>query len=51
MRVILIDDEPLMLDLLAKKLDTIPKINIIGKYTNPHQGLIEIIKEQPDAIF
>lgn len=51
MRAILIDDELLTLDFLERKLNQLSKINVIGKYTNPHEGLIAVIKEEPDIVF
>ncbi|MBA4538665.1 response regulator [Bacillus aquiflavi] len=51
MNAIVIDDEPLAVELLEKKLDEIEGIAVIGKYTNPHRGLEAIIKKQPDIVF
>src|SRR5699024_8960167 len=51
MRAILIDDEQLMLDLLKDKITELSNIRVVGVYTNPHLGLIEISKQQPELVF
>ncbi|GIN96048.1 hypothetical protein J6TS1_19180 [Siminovitchia terrae] len=51
MKAVLIDDEFLVLDLLEKKLLKIKEVEVLGKYTNPFQGLEEVIKSQPDVVF
>lgn len=51
MRIILIDDETIQLEFLTKKISALTSHEVIGAYTNPHQGLIEISKQQPDLIF
>ncbi|RST57042.1 response regulator [Siminovitchia terrae] len=47
----MIDKELLMLELLGEMLDEIEEVQVIGKFINPHQGLVEIIRTQPDAVF
>lgn len=51
MRVLLIDDEKLALDMLESLLNKIDGIEIVGKYQNPESGLQNIRKEQVDVIF
>lgn len=51
LRAILIDDEALALDLLERKLNKLSNIHILGKFTNPHAGLIEIAKLEPELVF
>jgi len=51
MKVILIDDEQLQLDLLENKINKLTDHDVIGKYVNPHHGLFEIFKKQPDVVF
>lgn len=51
MKIILIDDEQLMLNLIEKKITELTSNFVLGTYTNPHQGLIEISKQQPDVVF
>ncbi|WP_313432125.1 response regulator [Siminovitchia terrae] len=51
MRTILIDQDLLMLEILEDMLQEIEGVQVIGKFTNPHQGLIEIIRVQPDIVF
>lgn len=51
MKVILIDDEPLALELLESYLKELPEIQIIGSYTNPLVGKQKIISENVDLVF
>lgn len=51
MRAILIDDEPLALQLFESLLAKIKGIQLIGSFTNPHDGLVTIIEQQPDVVF
>jgi len=48
---ILIDHDVLALNVLEEKLIQNGKIEIIGKYTNPYQGLVESVKNQPTVVF
>lgn len=51
MKVILIDDEPIALELLSRMLSFYEDVDIVGSYANPFDALGEIGKTQPDAIF
>lgn len=51
MKVILVDDEPLILAHLEKLIQKITGINIIGTYSNAHDVMKAIEHEQPDVIF
>lgn len=51
MRVVLVDDEPIALDLLAKTLEQIGNIKIVGRYTNPYDAIEEIDILKPDIVF
>lgn len=51
MTAILIDHDVLALNVLEEKLIQNGKIEVIGKYTNPYQGLVESVKKQPAVVF
>ena len=51
MKIILIDDEPLALEVLAAALSDYEDIHIAGSYTNPLLALEEMEEVQPDAVF
>lgn len=51
MKVILVDDEPIALDLLNMMLSKYEDISIAGSYTKPLDALEEIVKIKPDVIF
>jgi len=51
MRVMLIDDEPLALELLESLLKKIPNVHIIGAYTNPLEGKRKILQQEVDLVF
>lgn len=51
MRVILIDDEPLALDLLRLMLSSYEDVDVVGSYTKAFDALKGIKKTQPDVIF
>lgn len=51
MKTILIDDEPMALEVLANMLSPYEDIDIIGRYTNPTQALEKIKVSQVDIIF
>ena len=51
MRIILIDDEPIALDLLRLMLSSYEDVDIVGSYTKPLEALRGIKKIQPDVIF
>ena len=51
MKTILVDDEPIALEVLENMLEAYEDINIIGSYTSPVDALKSIEDEQPDIIF
>ncbi|WP_183041138.1 response regulator [Salipaludibacillus neizhouensis] len=51
MRVLLIDDEKLALDILTFNLNKIEGIEIIGAYSDPHAAIRDLASIQVDAIF
>ncbi|WAA09979.1 response regulator [Fervidibacillus albus] len=51
MRIILVDDETLALYHMEKLLNDIGNISIVGKFSNPFDGLDATIREQPDVVF
>lgn len=51
MKIILIDDEPIALDVLERMLLSYKSIEVIGRYTDPRKALEEIEKHTIDAIF
>lgn len=51
MRVILLDNEPLMLKRLKKMLDCYYCFQVIDVYTNPQKALTRILEDKPDVIF
>lgn len=51
LKVVLVDDEILALNLLEAILNEIGHIKIIGKYLNPMEGLEEIRELKPDVVF
>ena len=51
MRIILIDDEPIALDLLKLMLSSYEDVDVVGSYTKPLDALKGIKKIQPDVIF
>lgn len=51
MRTILIDDEQTVLDALRQKITQLSNIEVLGAFTNPHEGLIEVSKHEPDVLF
>lgn len=50
-RVVLVDDEPLVLNLLERMMSERADINIVGKYIDPEKALEEIPKLGPDVVF
>lgn len=48
---IAIDDHKLSLMKFESFLAEIPKLDLIGSYTNPVQGATAVIKEMPDFLF
>lgn len=51
MKVILVDDEPMALDVLEHMLTTYDYIDVVGRYTRPSDALESIKKVEPDLIF
>lgn len=51
MRVILIDEEPLLLDALVSRLSEFKDIHVVGKYTSPYKALNNIDSDNPEVIF
>lgn len=51
MNTILIDNEQQELNLLHKKIIRLSNIEVLGAFTDPHEGLIEVSKHQPDVLF
>ncbi|MCI3919673.1 response regulator [Paenibacillus sp. TRM 82003] len=50
-KAVLVDDEPLVLDLLKKVIRETSDIQILGAFTDPEQALMEIPKLRPDVLF
>jgi len=51
LKAVLVDDEPLSLDALEFALDKHDEIEIIGKYTDPLEALVNIKKRKPELVF
>lgn len=51
MRVILVDDEPIALELLKLMLSSYEDVEITGAYTEPIEALKNIDKTKPDVVF
>ena len=51
MNVLLIDDEYLALHYLEKLLTEVSDVNVVGTYTNPHEGLEAVLQKKPDLVF
>lgn len=51
MKAILVDDEPLALDVLEMMLEKIPDIEVVGKYTNPLTMIEGIGRLNVDVLF
>lgn len=51
MNAIIIDDDPVAIDSLRKKLASYPEISIIATATNGVEGLEAIIQQKPDILF
>jgi len=50
-RAFLIDDEPLALKRLARLLDATKRVEIVGRATDPAQGLAELAEAAADVVF
>ncbi|MFA5536070.1 MAG: response regulator [Bacillota bacterium] len=51
MRAVLIDDEPIALEVLSRMLSGYKEVSVVGSYTYPAEALSEIIKMKPDVVF
>lgn len=51
MRVILLDNEPLMLKKLKRMLEGFRCFKVIDVYTSPRKALMRILEEKPDVVF
>ncbi|HZX21337.1 MAG TPA: response regulator [Clostridia bacterium] len=51
MKVILVDDEPIALELLSMELSAYKHVNIVGCYTDPLAALSDVEELRPDVIF
>lgn len=51
MRVFLVDDEEMALEVLERMLNQIENVQIVGKYTNPRKALEKLKTEKVDAVF
>src|SRR5690625_3109696 len=51
MKVILVDDEQLALDLLERKIEEIGNVTVVGKYANPIEGKEKIVQQVVDVVF
>lgn len=50
-RCIIVDDEPLAVELLASYVNKIPFLELVGKYNNATDALDGIKQQQPDLLF
>lgn len=51
MRIILVDDEPLILEHFEKIVNKISGIEVVGTYINPHKAIEAVVRERPNAVF
>ncbi|CAM4158563.1 response regulator [Lederbergia lenta] len=51
MKVILVDDEPILLTHLEKLFKDIDGIQLIGMYSNPYQAIEAVLRDKPDVVF
>src|SRR5699024_5530195 len=51
MKVICIDDEPIILDFLTIQLKKIKNIEIVGAYTKSDEGLEQVLTNDVDIVF
>lgn len=51
MRVIIVDDEPIAIDILKIMLSEYENIDIVGTYTKPLEAIKEVKNTKPDLIF
>ncbi len=50
-KCIIVDDEPLAVELLASYVDKIPFMQLVGKYYNATDALEAVRRENPDLVF
>lgn len=51
MKVLLVDDEEIALEVLERMLCQIDNVEILGKYTDPEKALVRLKTEGADAVF
>ena len=51
MKCIIIDDEPLAIELLSDYVGKMPELELVGTYTNPIEALHSLEKEPVDLVF
>ncbi len=51
MKVLLVDDEEIALEVLERMLRQIDNVEILGKYTEPEKALVRLKTEGADAVF
>lgn len=51
MKAILVDDEPLALDILEKFINENDEMSVVAKITNPHLAIKEIIQQDVNVVF
>ena len=51
MRCIIVDDEPLAVELMAGYVRKTPSLELVGTYTDPVAALSEIRSTLPDLVF
>ncbi len=51
LKCIIVDDEPLAVQLLASYVSRIPFLTLVGKYSNPTEALKGIQENRPDLLF
>jgi two-component system LytT family response regulator len=51
LRAFLIDDEPLALKRLARMLEVTGRVEVVGRATDPAEGLAEVVEKSVDVLF
>jgi len=51
MKVIIVDDELLAIEVLEILISRIDEVEIVGKYTNPHEAIVDLKNLDVDVIF
>jgi DNA-binding NarL/FixJ family response regulator len=49
-RVVLVDEQPIVLDALAERINAIPGFEVIGRMTHSDRAFLEIIDRRPDLV-